>query len=102
MQATIRWLLTTGRFAATPAALLSGLAKHLCEAGFELLRLNVQPRTLHAAIMWKLYLWRPRAAPSEIRPGTRVLESESCDAEYGVVQESSLGYGTNTSDAFRS
>jgi adenylate cyclase len=101
MDAHVRWLLTTGRFAPTPAALLSGLARRLCEGGLELLRMNVQPRTLHPAIAMKLYVWRPHEVPPELRSTARVVESESSQAEFGIVQEIALGHGATTSDAFR-
>jgi adenylate cyclase len=101
MDATIHWLLTTGRFAAGPAALLSGLAKRLCADGLDLLRMNVQPRTLHPQIGMLLYVWRPREAPAELRSGANVVESALTPGTFGVVQEVALAHGWSEVEAFR-
>jgi adenylate cyclase len=105
MNAHIQWLLTTGRFAPSPAALLSGLAMRLCADGLDLTRMNIQPRTLHPEIAMMLYIWRPREGTSEMRSGTPILRSEDTQQEFGIVQEIALphvavGRVTDT-DAFR-
>jgi len=101
MDAHVHWLLTAGRFAEDPATLLSGLARRLCDDGLDLVRLNVQPRTLHPEISIILYVWRPREASSELRGTARVVEASRSEHEFGTVQEIALGHETVLSDAFR-
>ena len=106
MDRNVEWLLETGRFAASPAKLVSEVARRLCEDGFDLLRMNVQPRTLNVEVGSILYLWRPVAAPQEMRAGARVVYESVTQQEFGVVHESAIGYGglglsAFDTDAFR-
>ena len=95
MNSYVRWLVSTGRFAPNPAALLSGVAMRLCADGLDLTRMNVQPRTLHPQIAMLLYTWRPLEVASEMRTGTRIVHSEATHQDFGVVQEIALPHGTS-------
>jgi adenylate cyclase len=93
------WLLTTGRFAKSPAALLSGLAERLAADGLDLIRLNVQPRMLHPEIAMILYVWRPENVASELRSTARVVEAGHTEQAFGIVQEIALGHRALGRDA---
>ena len=97
----VRWLLTTGRFADGPTALLSQLAERLCADGFDLVRMNIQPLTLHPEIEAMLFLWRRREVRTEMRSDAKIIESARAEVQFGVAQEFSLGHGATHSDAFR-
>jgi adenylate cyclase len=101
MNAHVHWLLTTGRFASDPAALLSGLANRLCEDGLDVIRMNLQPRTLHPEISVMLYVWRPREGRSELRDTAAVVETTRAQHEFGTVQVTALGHTATVPDAFR-
>lgn len=101
MDSLVHWLLTSGRLARTPSALLSGLAMRLCADGLDIIRLNVQPRTLHPEIGMMLYVWRPEEAPGELRSRTGVVESALTQGEFGIVQEVGLRHGSLDNSAFR-
>jgi adenylate cyclase len=106
MNPNVHWLLATGRFAHSPAAVLTGLAKRLAADGLDLLRINFQPRTLHPEIAMKLYVWRPHEVASELRSTAQVVERSETPQDFGIVQEIAIGYlapgrdATDT-DAFR-
>jgi adenylate cyclase len=95
----VHWLLATGRFAPTPAALLSGLASRLSTDGFDLIRINVQPRTLHPEIGMILYVWRPSEVTSELRSTAKIVRSAHTHEEFGIVQEIAIGHGASLADA---
>jgi adenylate cyclase len=101
MDPHLDWLLATGRSSPSLAALLSGLAMRLCGDGLDLLRLNVQPRTLHPQISMMVYLWRPREARPEMRSDANVVDNEHVQVEFGVVHEVALAHGWQEVDAFR-
>ncbi len=100
MNPHVQWLLTTGRFAESPTALLSGLARRLCEDGFDLVRINLQPFTLHPEIEMVLYLWRLKEGQTEMRADAPVVESARLDVAFGVAQEVATAHGGIHNPAF--
>jgi adenylate cyclase len=100
MDPILRWLLTKGRFAPDTSALLMGLARQLCDAGFDLLRANIQPRTLHPEVEFMIYVWRRQTAPTELAPEARVVDETIQHGEFGVVQAVTLAHGRLQSKAF--
>src|SRR5262245_29668606 len=67
----VSWLLFEASPTASTVELLHGFAERLGEAGFDLIRLNLQMRPLSPQAAAVLYVWRPD------RPGpSSVLESD--------------------------
>jgi adenylate cyclase len=98
MTSHVHWLLTAGRFAPTPADLLSGLARRLCADGFDLIRVTAQPRNLHAEIATMIYTWRPQEAPHEFRGAIRMRLTQH---DFGIVQELAIPHQLTDGRAFK-
>jgi adenylate cyclase len=86
------WLLSTARFAPSIGRLLSGLARRLCDDGFDLTRMNVQPATLHPEIAMMLYVWRSSEQSVEANKSANLVLNRTMRQDFGLIQEIGLGH----------
>jgi|SRR5882724_4168586 len=88
---------------ATTVELLHSFAQRLCEAGFELIRMNLQVRPLSPQEAAVLYVWRPVARSMELSPlVNRVGEEERHVLDGAHVQITALAHGAYQTEAYRS
>jgi adenylate cyclase len=96
----VRWLVFEASPAATTVELLHGFAQRLGEAGFDLIRVNLQTRPLSPQAASVLYVWRPVERGSELRLGVKVVGQEHYALDGGSVQVTALGHGALQSEPF--
>ena len=87
---------------ATTVELLHSFARRLCEAGFELIRMNLQVRPLSPQEAAVLYVWRPVARSMELSPLiNRVGEEERHLLDGAHMQITALAHGAFQTASYR-
>src|SRR5258708_692518 len=101
--AIVQWLVFDTSPAASTAELLHGFAQRLCEAGFDLIRLNLQVRPLSPQAAAVLFVWRPIQRNMELPPhmAANVVGEEQHVFDGGRVQITALAHGVFQAVAFR-
>ena len=97
----VQWLVFEASPSATGVELLHGFAQRLCEAGFELIRVNLQTRPLSPQAASVDSIWRPAVLGTEPLSGVDVVVREQHALEGGSVQVTALGHGSFQSEVFR-
>lgn len=101
----LRWLYHEAPALPNTSALIQGLANQLDTLGLELLRINVQVRTLHPEVQVVLYIWRRDTAVSEPSEKANivgsVVEHTQPKRPNGIVREFALAHGSYESPQFR-
>ena len=97
----VQWLVFEAAPTATTVELLHGFAKRLCDAGFELMRINLQTRPLSPQAASVDYVWRAMARGAEPISGVDVVAQMQHALDGGSVQVSALGHGSFQSEVFR-
>ena len=100
--AIVDWLVFETSPNASTVELLHGFAQRLCEAGFDLIRMNLQVRPLSPQASSVLYVWRPVARAMELSPLVNIVGQEQQYALDGArIQVTALAHGALQSAAYR-
>ncbi|HEY2406112.1 MAG TPA: adenylate/guanylate cyclase domain-containing protein [Polyangiaceae bacterium] len=98
----VEWLVFETAPNASTVELLHGFAQRLCQAGFDLIRLNLQVRPLSPQVASRVYVWRPTAHAMELSPLVNVVGSEEqYTLDGGQVQVTALAHGAFQTAAWR-
>lgn len=101
LPALVQWLVFEALPTATTVELLNGFAQRLCQAGFELIRVNLQTRPLSPQAASVDYVWRPGQPCAEPLSGVAVVVQEQHAFDGGSVQVTALSHGSFQSEVFR-
>jgi adenylate cyclase len=97
----VRWLVVDSPKAATIAEVLHGFVCRLNEAGFDVLRLNLQVRPLSPQVSAMLLAWTPTERSPSLSTLARIVDSARQEFDGGVVKTNSLAHGAFQTEAFR-
>ena len=101
MNECVCWLVGEAHRAASISEVLHGFACQLNQAGFDLLRLNLQLRPLSPQVSAALFAWTPTERSPDLSSLARVVDSTREEFEGGIVKMNSLAHGAFQSEAFR-
>jgi adenylate cyclase len=97
----VQWLVFELSPTATTVELLHGFAQRLCQAGFDLIRVNLQVRPLSPRAASVDFVWRPADHSAEPLSGVSVVVEEQHTLDGGKVEVRALSHGSFQTDVFR-
>ena len=94
------FLLAKGRFLPSLPVLIDELCGRLNALGMDLVRVNLEVRTLHPEVGIELVLWGPPGKPPFLGPSPQAKPIESFVLTHGTVLQVALVHGVLASAAF--